>query len=322
MRLVVWTVMIGLLASLPAMAALPTTVDEFTAGFDGLDDPENAAELFFTAVYVYTHKDKDLGEDLLNEIMGPDNWDKCMPILTTALDETPWVFDSYAADTDPDDGYAGIDPEDFELDIVRSDAIECDKLGVTGLATVFLQSTGCDSPLPLVLTKTDAGWKVGNASGLCMGPASADGNPGLDIAATAEIGNILHVFLEGAYLYILGLTDVGDWMMKATLGADAFPGDVDKLTAKAREMPWILFSYALGTSPDDGYVSFDPLAFRIEITRTQDMGAADRLKAYVVCSGADTARPYTCSVTKRGQYRMHEFSTIRVECRPPTEEEW
>ncbi len=255
--------------------------------------------MIVTAVYVYTHKDKDLGEDLLDEIMGPEDWDKCMPILTVALDETPWVFDSYDTDTDPDDGYAGMDPEDFELDIVRSDTIECDKLGVKGLATVYLQSTGCDTPLPLVLTNVDGGWKVGNARGLCMGPASPDGTHGLDIAASAEIGNILHVFLEGAYLYILGLTDVGDWMMRATLGQDAHPGDVDKLVGVAKETPWILFSYALGTGPDDGYVSFDPLAFRIQITRTQDMGSADRLKAYVVCSGADTPRPYTCAPASR-----------------------
>jgi hypothetical protein len=295
-----------------AWAALPASEAEFDAQFASWDDPEQVAQAFLTAVLVRTHGDKTLGGKLLDKVMASDKWDKTQPVLTTALDETAWVFDSYVDD-----------PAVGEISVSRVTNHETEVLGIGELACVYLDSEAADQPRPLVLRKLDGKWKVASPSPLCVGLKSADGNPGDDIAATTKMGDTLHLWLEATYLYVLGLKEEGRFVLDHVLASKGFAGDIDSMLAVANTKPYIFYSYATGTKVDDAYVSFDPFFFRIEITRDEVYGGReDHRKAFVRSSGADTPRPFQCLLTKRGQCRMYEFSTLRVDCRPPQKENW
>jgi hypothetical protein len=303
-----------------AHAALPASVDAFAAGLEGTGDPEVAAEMFFTAAYVYTTADTGLGGKMLDEIMAADDWKRGAPTLVSALDETPWVFASYAKGTDPADAYAGLDPDNFALDVAGVDTLTDGLMGTGDLAVVELHSTGADTPRPLVLQSVEGKYKVASASPLCFGLQSADGHPGEDIAATTTMGGTLHLWLEATYLWMIGLQSEGQFMLSEMLPPEGIQNDITKMLAVAKEKPWILFSYAQGTSYEDGYAGVNPFSFTIKITREEKLG--ENQKAFVECTGADNPRPFQCKVTKRNQYRMYEFSTLRVECRPPAKERW
>ncbi len=296
----------------PVCAALPTSEAEFDAQYASWDDPEVVAQAFFAAVLVRTHGDKALGEKLLDKVMASDKWESTQPVLTAALEETSWVFDSYVED-----------PAVGEISVSRVTNHETETLGMGELACVYVETSASDLPRPLVLREVDGDWKVANPSPLCVGLTAADGNPGDDIAATTKMGDTLHLWLEATYLYILGLQEEGRFILDHVLSSEGYDVDIESMLGVADEKPYIFYSYAVGTGPDDGYVSFDPFFFRIEITRDETYGGRENhRKAFVRSSGADTPRPFQCILTKRGQCRMYEYSTLRVECRPPTKENW
>lgn len=320
MRLGLLIMMLALVV-LPAAAQLPTSVDEFTESLDTLDDPESAAVLFLTAVYVYTHADQDLGADLLDRILIDCSLEQDMPILAAALDESPWVFDSYAEGTSPDDGYAGIDPDDFSIDVRNTQTVTPTALVDSDLALVYLTSTGADQARPLILKDVEGAWRVASATPLVAGVKSADGNPGVDIAGTATPEGVAHMFFEGAYLCSMGIVDEGRYLLETILSPDGHATDIDKLLGVVKEKPINVWAYAQGNSPEAGYLDFDPFAFRVSITRNENM-REDLIKYFIDCTGADSPRPFQCHLTKRGQLRMYEFSSLRLDVKPPTEERW
>lgn len=296
----------------PTWAALPTSEADFDAQFASWDDPEQVAQAFFIAALVRIHGDEALGEKLLDKVMASDKWESTQPVLTTALEESAWVFESYVED--PDSGVVSMS---------HVDEHETEVLGVGALACVYVDTEACDQPRPLILRKVEGDWKVVNPSPLCVGLTAADGNPGDDIAATTKMGDTLHLWLEATYLYILGLEDEGRFILDHVLSSEGYASDIESMLGVADERPYIFYSYATGTGPDDAYVSFDPFFFRIEITRDETYGGRENhRKAFVRSTGADTPRPFQCILTKRGQCRMYEFSTLRVECRRPTVENW
>lgn len=320
MRLGLPLVLLALLV-LPAAAQAPISVDEFTEKVAALNDPEDAAELFLTAVYVYTHVDKGLGTDLLERILIDCNVEQDMPILAAALDGSPWVFDSYAEGTSPEDGYAGIDPEDFRIDVRNTETVTPTALVDADLALVYLTSTGADQARPLILKDIEGSWRVASATPLVAGVKSADGNPGVDIAGTATPEGVAHMFFEGAYLCSMGITDEGRYLLETILSPDGHATDIDKLLGVVKEKPINVWAYAQGNSHEAGYLSFDPFAFRVSITRSDKL-RDDLIKYFIDCTGADSPRPFQCHLTKRGQLRMYEFSSLRLDVKPPAEERW
>ncbi len=318
----VWCLALLALCVSSAWAALPQSTEDFDQQYSAWDDPEQVATAFFAAVLVRTHGDKALGGKLLDKVMASDTWEKTHPVLTTALDESPWVFDSYVEGADTASGYE-IEPDDFAISVARVSTHETETLGVGELACVYIDSAGADQPRPLILRKVDGNWKVANPSPLCVGLASADGNPGDDIAATTKMGDTLHLWLEGIYLHILGLKEEGRFILDHVLASKGFASDIESMLKVADAKPFTFYSYASGTSVADAYTSFDPFFFRIEITRDEEYGGkADHRKAFVRSSGADSPRPFQCLLTKRGQCRMYEFSTLRVDVRQPEKENW
>jgi hypothetical protein len=303
-------------------AELPKSEEEFGAQYSSYAEPETVANAFFAAVYVYTHADKSLGEDLLDLVIGSDQWEKTQPGFTTALKETPWVFDSYADGADAADGYA-IDPNEFELSVANTTTTETELLGQGELACVYLDTAASDNPRPLILRRTEDGWKVASPTPLLIGLKSTDGNPGDDIAATKVMGDTVHLWLEATYMWILGLKDEGQFILDHLLSSEGYSSDIESMLGVAAQKPYIFYSYAQGTGPDDAYVSFDPFFFRVEITRDEKYGGKeDHRKAFIHSSGADSNRPFQCILTKRNQCRMYEYSTLRVDTRPPTVENW
>ncbi|MDI9601156.1 MAG: hypothetical protein QM328_03255 [Acidobacteriota bacterium] len=309
------------LVVLPAAAQLPTSVDEFAESLDMWDDPESVALLFLTAVYVYTYADQDLGADLLDLILIDCSLEYDMPILAAALDETPWVFDSYVEGTSPGNGYAGIDPDDFSIDVWSTETITPTALVDSDLALVYLTSTGADQARPLILKDVEGAWRVASATPLVAGVKSADGNPGVDIAGTATPDGVAHMFFEGAYLYSMGIVDEGRYLLETILSPDGHATDIDKLLDVVEEKPINVWAYAQGNSPESGYLDFDPFAFRVNITRS-DTIREDLIKYFIDCTGAESTRPFQCHLTRRGQLRMYEFSSLRLDVQPPTVERW
>jgi hypothetical protein len=306
---------------LPATAQLPTSVDDFSQKVAATDDPAEAAELFFQAVYVYTHEDKDLGEDLLEEILIDAKLERDMPTLYAALEETPWVFDSYAEGTSAENGYEGIDPQAYELEVMDVETVEPKALLEDEMALVYFASTGSDDPRPVILKSVDGGWRVATATPLVAGVRSADGNPGVDIAGTATPEGVIHLFLEATYLYSTGMEDEGEYLLYTILSPDGYENDIVKLLRVVEEEPINVWAYAQGNGPEDAYLDFDPFAFQVKITRTQEL-QDDLIKAFIDCPGADNPRPFQCHLTRRGQLRMYEFSSMRLDVKQPETERW
>lgn len=304
--------------ALGASADLPSSEEHFATQYPSYEDPAIVAEAFLAAVLVGTEGDRGLGEDLLDLVMASPEWEKGQPALATTIEESPWVFRSYSQNSDPDDGYA-MDPVTWSASVSRVTNIETDVLGQGELALVYLE-TAAGAPRPLILRKTEDGWKVASATPLLFGLASPDGNPGEDIAATSKPEGLLHLWFEATYLYLMGIKDEGRLMLDALLTSKGHPEDIDKMLAKGKEMPWIFYSYAEGTSVDDTYSSLDPFFFTIEITRDDKFG--DWRRAYVSSTGAATPRPFQYVPNKRDQGRMLEFSSLRSEVRPPEKEDW
>ena len=298
--------------AVPAGAALPGTVDEFKSLVSAQSgDPVGATKLFFTAVFVATHKDEALGGKMLDEIMCTDKWEDTHPVLAAALKESKWVFDSY--DT-------ASDPENFELDTSGPDMLPVSLFDLGEVAKVRLATSASDTARPIYLKKTDGGWRVASESPLCTGLKAADGNPGEDVAGTTTPAGIVHLWLESMYLYVFGDKEEGEKMWRSCLASDPAETSIALCKRQVGEKPYIVFSYAVGTSPEESYLNFDPFDFKVEITRTED--AAGNKKAFIRSSGADSPRPFLSKITKRSQLRMDEYSSLYVGVKTPPKPEW
>lgn len=109
---------------------------------------------------------------------------------------------------------------------------------------------------------------------------------------------------------------------------DAPPNSVNvkgKIINKSKQMdldmrvfskPFLARSYFDGANPDNNYTPNTPLSISI-YRQPIDTEQNNRLKLFVVCGGADTARPITLSKNSAGIWKAYEFSSLQVGCRPP-----
>jgi|GEM_PF-920973 len=78
-------------------------------------------------------------------------------------------------------------------------------------------------------------------------------------------------------------------------------------------------SYAIGATPANRY-AYDPAAvsfrFYKPVTTTPADPAATTQKIFVCSSGADSCRPITMTVNKRGLWKADELSSVLVGCKP------
>lgn len=86
------------------------------------------------------------------------------------------------------------------------------------------------------------------------------------------------------------------------------------------ERPYIMWSYAKGTSPENQY-QMDPDAYELNITRVNmdPPGREQRgIQVYLKSSGADIERPiYLKQSTKTGLWYMSAHTNVYTDIRPP-----
>ena len=109
--------------------------------------------------------------------------------------------------------------------------------------------------------------------------------------------------------------------------ADLGPGDVYQgrqpgpsmrnHLKRLQEKPYLARSYFQGTTPENGYrIPADRLAVDIKPDPVGNAGP-DRVKLFVVCSGADSPRPMTLARNDQGRWKVAEASSLFVGIRPP-----
>ena len=97
------------------------------------------------------------------------------------------------------------------------------------------------------------------------------------------------------------------------------PGNSFKeLVRRMKEQPWIARSYVQGATPANGYAVSPPYRIVFDGSAGSPRGrpGGNKAKVFVVCAGADSARPVTVSAEAEG-YRIYEASSISVGIRPP-----
>lgn len=97
--------------------------------------------------------------------------------------------------------------------------------------------------------------------------------------------------------------------MKLGRGARYYVGQFKK-------NPNIAKSYVGGTWENNYKISKG--ALRMNVVREQDMG--DRLKIFIDCGGADSARPVQVAKNKHEQWKLVEYSSLCVGIRKPASE--
>ena len=80
---------------------------------------------------------------------------------------------------------------------------------------------------------------------------------------------------------------------------------------RLKNMQHLPGSYALGTSPADGYQASAP--YRFEFTRNKYSKIKEtQIKVFVACSGASSPRPVTLKQNDKGIWKVHEASSLFV----------
>jgi hypothetical protein len=77
-------------------------------------------------------------------------------------------------------------------------------------------------------------------------------------------------------------------------------------------------SYVEGAVPENGYALPEPpYRFRFVPNPRGGRGEAGAHKVFIVSSGADSARPVTLHLNRRGTWKAYEWSSLIVGVRPP-----
>lgn len=160
----------------PAQAELPQSLEELQARIatEALK-PRGAAKLWFDAVFVYTNVDKDLGARMITEMSYDKHWQKTQRYLPKTLDESPYVFRSYAVGATPENDYA-MDPQAYELTVVREDARPYGDKPENEFVKLFVRSSGATNPRPMTFRRNTRGeykaYEVGAIYTMVKDPAS------------------------------------------------------------------------------------------------------------------------------------------------------
>ncbi|MBD3177506.1 MAG: hypothetical protein GF320_20235 [Armatimonadia bacterium] len=269
-----------------------------TALAQGNDTPEDVAARFLTAA-------RDGDANALGQLMADGDWEKTHPILVAAMERHPWILESYLVGG--------------EVDLQEVVERSPDALGIENLARVMLRSTRADTARPLYLVWVDGGWKVGTPTGLLVALSPPEGEvkpvPGSGTARGA-----FHAFLEGLYLASLGETHAGTAITRSVLHESVTDSALQMALGHAEQEPYVLYSYAEGTSTEQGYEDFSPFGFQVVVTRQEQED--DTIRAYAVSSGARQPKPFGLVAANTDQLRIDGFSGLLVGIKEPSEDGW
>lgn len=160
----------------PAAAELPKSMEEFQARIAAeAQSPRGAAKLWFDAVFVYTNGDKELGALMITEMSYDKHWQKTQRYLPKTLDESPYVFRSYAVGATPENDYA-MDPQAYEVEVVREDTTPFGDKPENEFVKLFIKSSGATNPRPMTFRRNTRGeykaYEVGAIYTMVKDPAS------------------------------------------------------------------------------------------------------------------------------------------------------
>jgi hypothetical protein len=137
-----------------------------------------------------------------------------------------------------------------------------------------------------------------------------------DPKATAKL------FFEAVYVYLGGNKTLGEQLITEIVKDKNWKRTTSYFVTSMANQPYIYYSYAKGTSPENGY-KMDPNNFELVFEGNvnykpyADVEEGQAAKLFVRSSGADMPRPMTFERNRAGLYKVSEFSSICVGVRPP-----
>ena len=115
-------------------------------------DPVGAVTVWFEAIFQYM-ADPELGAPMITLAMDDPDWNvPANSIFVDRLNNRPRIFLSYIRGTSPENGYQPGPEADWELEVT-----EVREPDANGEVTVYLRSTGADTPRPMAVRKGDDG---------------------------------------------------------------------------------------------------------------------------------------------------------------------
>ncbi|MDI9602871.1 MAG: hypothetical protein ACOX6M_13760 [Armatimonadota bacterium] len=284
----IWIAVIALVASTP----------ELSAAWQA-DTPAQVAERFLVAA-------AQGDETGLDAAMADADWRETHPLLVRALREWPEVFASYLEEGKP----------------ALQEVIEAtpDGLGVEQLARVVLRSALAAEARSLHLVWRDGGWKVGSATGLLAG-LEPGGGEAPDLSNGEEASAALHTLLEGLYLISLGERHAGEAIVASVLADTVTESATQMVLGYPDAEPYVLYSYAAGTTVQEAYEDFDPFGFRVLLERIEARGDGG-WRGYAVSSGARRSKPVGFVALDSGRVVIDDFSALLVGVEKPSADTW
>lgn len=329
-RWVVATVVLGLVAGLPAQAQLPQTLDEMKAQHVLLGvQPEGAVKSFIDACFVYANPEtRDQGREMLQYLAIPlksdANWDSSPGnrLFAERLTDERYahVWRSYAVGATPENGYQ-MDPSNWELNFERIHRHDDDDRGLQ----VYLRSGGADtSRVVYVKQSTTTGlWylNIWHTLFVDIRPPAQDApawEPVADVAvpegrlpATLDELRALHqhvgaepqgavkCFLEACFVYMNAETrDEGRKMLQYMAVPLSGSAQWDTLASNRlfadrltqERHAHVWRSYAVGATPENAY-EMDVSNWKLSFERTHQHEDDPRgLQVYLRSGGADAPR--------------------------------
>ena len=149
-----------------ASAKLPSDFQDFKARFEKEARTEQGAvKIFFEAIYCYMNPaTRDEASKMLRfalyDSQPIENAHTRATFVERMKDEsTHYIFKSYAAGATPENNY-NMSPDNFKLEFTGTRADS------GGGVTLFVRSSGADSPRPVSLTKYDGLWHISSFSSI------------------------------------------------------------------------------------------------------------------------------------------------------------
>ncbi|MCE5219180.1 hypothetical protein LLH03_19365 [bacterium] len=139
---------------------------------------------------------------------------------------------------------------------------------------------------------------------------------GADPKASAKL------FFDAVYVYLGGNKALGEKLITEILKDKDWAKTMSYFVSAMREKPYIFYSYAKGTTPENLY-KMDPSKYELVFEGTVntkpfgDYEDGQVVKLTLRSSGADSARPMFFERNRAGIYKVREFSSICVGVRPP-----
>ena len=354
-RWIICMVVLGMLAGLPAWAALPQTMEEMTALHQQLGQtPEGAVKCFLDACFVYMNPEtRAAGREMIQFLAIPlksnPDWETGEALFVARMTDPAYahVWRSYAAGTTPENGYL-MDPDNWELNFERTHREEGDDRGTQ----VYLRSSGADNPrVVYVKQSTTTGlWylNIWNTLFVDIRPPVAaqqawEPVTGVEVPAGLpktlnelralhqQIGNEpqggVKCFLNACFAYMDPQTrDEGRKMLQYMLVPnssnptwDKLPTSllfVERLTKPEHQHIWR--SYAVGTSPENAY-AMDLNNWQLNFERTNQLPDDPRgVQVYLRSSGADAPRVvYVLQNAQSGLWHVNIWNSLFAGIRAP-----